>query len=175
MVLLSFLAITALNIAHGSYMKYWLMKTEPLTFSFEDLKKCKNKTTQWEGVRNYQARNFMKNDMKIGDGVLFYHSVVQPVSIVGTARIAKEAYPDHFALDPKSGYYDPRSTRENPRWFMVDVQYIRSFQTPLTLEEIKNDNVLKNMNLLKKGNRLSIQPVKESEWNYITKKLRPEK
>lgn len=153
-------------------MKYWLMKTEPGTFSFEDLQKSKNKTTQWEGVRNYQARNFMRDDMKIGDGILFYHSVVKPMAVMGIAKVSREAYPDHFAFDSKSSYHDPKSSKENPCWFMVDIQYVRSFNPPLTLEEMKNIKGLKNMELLKKGNRLSIQPVSEKEWNLI-EELRP--
>ncbi|MDH5654573.1 MAG: EVE domain-containing protein [Spirochaetia bacterium] len=153
-------------------MKYWLMKTEPGTFSWEDLQKCKKKTTHWEGVRNYQARNFMMHEMKIGDGILFYHSVVKPTAIMGIARVSKNAYPDFFAFDPDSNYYDPKSSFDNPRWFMVDITFERSFRSPLTLDEIKTIPELKEMNLLKKGNRLSIQPVSQKEWNKI-QKLRP--
>jgi len=102
-------------------MAYWLMKTEPNTYSWQDLLSEKNKTTQWEGVRNYQARNFMRDQMKIGDQVFIYHSVVKPMAIVGIARVVREAYPDYFAFDPNSRYFDPKSPKENPRWFMVDV------------------------------------------------------
>ncbi len=149
-------------------MKYWLMKTEPESFSWEKLKNNNGKTTHWEGVRNYQARNYLK-DMKNGDLVFFYHSVVQPVSIVGIAKIVKEAYPDFTQFESSSKYFDPKSTEENIRWFMVDIKAEKEFASPVTLEELKSVTGLENMVLLKKGSRLSIQPVTKEEWDIILK------
>ena len=148
-------------------MRYWLMKTEPNTYSWDDLKKEKNQTTQWEGVRNYQARNFMRDDMKMGDKIFFYHSVVQPMAIFGIAEVCRESYPDHFSWDPQSKYFDPKSTPEKPRWFMVDVKYVKDFAPPITLEELKKTNGLEGMILLQKGSRLSIQPVTKKEFDII--------
>ena len=147
-------------------MKYWLMKTEPGTFSLQDLKEAKNGTECWDGVRNYQARNFMRDEMKIGDRVLFYHSVTNP-SLVGTAKVVREAYPDHTAWDPESPYYDPKSSPENPRWMMVDIQFVQEFPNPLSLKEIRILPGLEKMLLLRKGMRLSIQPVTEEEYRII--------
>ncbi len=148
-------------------MFYWLMKTEPNTYSWQDLLNEKNKTTQWEGVRNYQARNFMRDQMKTGDPVFIYHSVVKPMAIVGIAEVVCESYPDHFAFDPSSRYFDPKSNQENPRWFMVDVQAKYAFKNPITLERLKTIPELQSMMLLQKGSRLSIQPVSEAEWQRI--------
>jgi predicted RNA-binding protein with PUA-like domain len=148
-------------------MNYWLMKTEPSVFSWDDLQKMPNQITQWEGVRNYQARNFMRDGMKLGDRVFFYHSVEKPQSIMGIAKVVREAYPDHFSLDPKSDYYDPKSTSDNPRWLMVDIQWERSFSPPITLEELKAIPTLEKMMLLQKGSRLSVQPVTTEEWKLI--------
>ena len=147
-------------------MKYWLMKSEPGTFSLQDLKEAKNGTECWDGVRNYQARNFMRDEMKIGDHVLFYHSVTNP-SLVGTAKVVREAYPDHTAWDPESPYYDPKSSPENPRWIMVDIQFVQEFPHPLSLKEIRSLPGLEKMLLLRKGMRLSIQPVTEEEYRII--------
>ena len=147
-------------------MKYWLMKSEPGTFSLQDLKEAKNGTECWDGVRNYQARNFMRDGMKIGDQVLFYHSVTNP-SLVGTAKVVREAYPDHTAWDPESPYYDPKSSPENPRWMMVDIQFVQEFPHPLSLKEIRSLPGLEKMLLLRKGMRLSIQPVTEEEYRII--------
>lgn len=149
-------------------MKYWLFKTEPNTYSLDDLKKEPNQTTHWEGIRNYAARNYLRDEVKKGDLVLIYHSVVKPPQIVGTAKVVKEAYPDHFALDPKSHYFDPKSDPKNPRWVMVDIQYRSHFKTPVTLDEIKKTPGLENMVLLKIG-RLSISPVTADEWQIIAK------
>lgn len=148
-------------------MLYWLMKTEPNTYSWQDLLKEKNKTTQWEGVRNYQARNFMRDQMKLGDQVFIYHSVVKPMAIVGIAEVVREAYPDYFAFDPASRYFDPKSSKENPRWFMVDVQAKFEFKNPITLERLKTIPGLHDMMLLQKGSRLSIQPVSADQWQLI--------
>lgn len=148
---------------------YWLMKTEPGTFSIFDLEKAPNQTTQWEGVRNYQARNFMKNDMKLGDKVFIYHSVVEPVGIFGIAHVSKEAYVDYFQFDTNSKYFDPKATPEKPIWFMVDVKLDTIFKEAITLQEIKSRPELEDMLVVKKGSRLSIQPVKENEWKLIMK------
>ena len=148
-------------------MKYWLMKTEPNTYSWSDLKREKNRITSWEGVRNYQARNFMRDEMKAGDGVFIYHSVVQPMAIMGIAEVVREAYPDHFAFDPGHKYYDPKSSPENPRWVMVDVRAVAEFESPVPLRQLKNIPQLAEMMLLQKGSRLSIQPVSKAHWDII--------
>ena len=147
-------------------MQYWLFKTEPNTFSWDDLKACPNETAEWEGVRNYQARNFFKT-MKTGDLVFFYHSVVKPMAIYGVAEITKEAYPDHYQFDPGSKYYDGKSNPDEPRWLMVDVKRKQDFEPPITRDELKDIPDLENMMLLQKGSRLSIQPVTETEWKII--------
>ena len=147
-------------------MKYWLMKTEPRSFSWEKLKEANKQTTHWDGVRNYQTRNFMK-DMRKGDLAFFYHSVVKPTAIFGIAKIVREAYPDFTQFDPESKYYDSKATEENPRWFMVDIKLLKEFYTPFTLEELKLIPGLEKMELLRKGSRLSIQPVREEEWTLI--------
>lgn len=150
-------------------MKYWLMKSEPTTFSIDDLKKSPKKTTCWDGVRNYQARNFMHKEMKVGDQVLFYHSNCSEIGVVGLAEVSKEAYPDHTAWDKKSKYYDEKSSTEKPRWFMVDIKWLHSFKRVVTLEEIKKHPGLKSMLLIKKGQRLSVQPVSRGEYSIIKK------
>ena len=149
--------------------KYWLMKSEPDVFGIEDLKKAPRQTECWDGVRNYQARNFMRDEMKKGDLVLFYHSNATPPGIAGVAEVIKEGYPDHTALDPQSPYYDPKSSPDNPRWIMVDVKFKKQFSRIVSLEELKNQISLKNMKILQKGNRLSITPVTQTEFEYITK------
>jgi len=148
-------------------MKYWLMKSEPEVFSIDDLAKSKNQTTFWDGVRNYQARNFMRDEMKIGDKVIFYHSNTEPPAAVGICEVVKEAYPDFTAFDPKSKYYDPKSKKENPTWFMVDIKLVKKFDRPVSLEEIKRNPKLKNMKLVQKGNRLSVMPITKEEFNEI--------
>jgi len=145
--------------------KYWLMKTEPTTYSIDDLEK--QTITPWEGVRNYQARNFMRDQMKIGDKVLFYHSNTTPPGIVGLAEVCKEAYPDYFALDATSKYFDPKATEDNPIWMMVDVKFVKKFKTIISLDDIKNRPELSNMMVIKKGMRLSIQPVTKEEYDYL--------
>lgn len=147
-------------------MKYWLLKSEPNTFSWEDLKNTTSKTTSWEGVRNYQARNFMK-EMKIGDLAFFYHSVKKPTAIVGIVKIVKEYYNDPTQFDSSNKYYDEKSTLANPRWGMVDVCYESELKEIITLEELKNVSGLENMELTRKGSRLSVQVVSKSEWNII--------
>lgn len=140
----------------------WLVKTEPDSFSIEDLAAAPRKTTCWDGVRNYQARNFLQA-MKRGEQVLFYHSGAKPPAIVGLTKVVREAYPDPTAWDPKDHHFDPGSTRDNPRWFMVDLQLVQTFKTPLSLEALRQVAALKNMELLRKGSRLSVQPVSASE------------
>jgi predicted RNA-binding protein with PUA-like domain len=154
-------------------MKYWLMKTEPNVFSWDDLQAMPQQTTPWEGVRNYQARNFMRDEMKQGDRVFFYHSNVKPQVIMGIAKVVREAYPDKFAFDPASAYYDPKSSPDIPRWMMVDVQFESSFIPPITLDELKLHAMeLSDMMLLQKGCRLSVQPVTSQQWQLICN-LRP--
>lgn len=149
--------------------KYWLMKSEPNAYSIDDLAKEKGKTTHWDGVRNYQARNMMRDDMKRGDMVLFYHSNANPPAVAGVAKVVKEGYPDFTALDPKSKYYDEKSSAENPRWFMVDIKLEKKFKSVLPLDDLRQVKALKDMVLLSKGSRLSVQPVKKSEFEAILK------
>lgn len=127
------------------------------------------KTEHSDGVRNYQARNFMRDDMKKGDQVFFYHSNCETPGIVGIARVVREGYPDHTAFDSSDSHYDPKSDPDNPRWIMVDVKYVKKFKSVLSLTELKTHKSLKNMRLIQKGNRLSVMPVEEKEWNYIQK------
>ncbi|MEE8395319.1 MAG: EVE domain-containing protein [bacterium] len=149
-------------------MKHWLLKSEPSAFSLQDLKESPEGTTSWDGIRNYQARNLMRDEMKAGDRVLFYHSSTDPTAIVGTATVVREAYPDHTAWEPASRYFDPKSSPQNPRWCMVDIRFDRELSQPLTLRELKEVPELKAMVLLRKGMRLSIQPVSEAEYETIT-------
>lgn len=148
--------------------RYWLMKSEPGEFSIDDLKKRPNRTECWDGVRNFQARNFMRDDMRIGDRVLFYHSGRAP-SVVGLARIVKPGYPDHTAWDPAGKHFDPGSTPDKPIWYMVDIQLEKAFPRPLPLADLKKIPELKDMILLRKGNRLSVMPVTTREFNTILK------
>ena len=141
------------------------MKSEPDVFGIDDLKKVN--VEPWDGVRNYQARNMMRDQMKKGDKVFFYHSNCKVPGIVGIMKIAKEGYPDHTAQNPEGRYYDPKSTAENPRWYMVDVGFVKKFKRTISLEELKQQAALKNMALVRKGNRLSIMPVSEQEWDVI--------
>ena len=148
-------------------MKYWLMKSEPDVFSIDDLKQ--KKTTMWDGVRNYQARNFMMKDMEKGDQVLFYHSNTKPPGVAGLATVSKNALPDETAFDKNSEYYDEKSTREKPRWFCVEVKYKKMFNDYVSLEEIKEKKSLSDMKVVQKGMRLSIQPVTKKEFEIICK------
>ncbi|MCU0718548.1 MAG: EVE domain-containing protein [Pirellula sp.] len=150
-------------------MKYWLMKTEPDVFSIEDLIQAPNQTTHWDGVRNYQARNYMRDEMAIGDGVLIYHSNAEPSAVVGTATIAKAAYPDWTAWDKSDPHYDPKTDPQNPRWFMVDVQFESKLARPLPLAELRTVSALEGMVLLQKGSRLSVQPVSKKQFTTILK------
>ena len=148
-------------------MKYWLLKSEPDVFSLEDLKNCPNQTEPWDGIRNYQARNLMRDEMKVGDQAFFYHSRQAEPAIVGTVRVVREAYPDHTSWDPSSKYFDEKSSPENPRWLMVDVQFESQFSRPVTLKELRSVPELKEMFLLRKGMRLSVQPVTGEEFQLI--------
>lgn len=146
--------------------RYWLMKSEPNTYSFTDLMNEEDSIAEWDGVRNYQARNTMRDDMKVGDGVLFYHSNAKPTAVVGTAIIVREGYPDDTAWDPQSEHPDPKSTPDNPIWFMVDIKAEAEFKRPIPLREIKATPGLENMALVK-NSRLSVQPVSPEEWAII--------
>lgn len=150
-------------------MKYWLMKSEPNAYSFEDLKNEKDKTTHWDGIRNYQARNFMMKDMSIGDKVLFYHSNCKVPGVVGLATITSGSYPDHTAWDESSKYYDAKSTPDNPRWHMVDVTFDSDLKREVSLKEIKDTPALSEMKLVQRGQRLSIQPLTQTEYEMVVK------
>jgi len=146
--------------------KYWLMKSEPDVFSIDQLKK--DKTTLWSGVRNYQARNFMK-DMSVGDEVLFYHSSAEPSGAAGLACVSQKAIPDPTQFDKKSEYFDPKATKEKPIWFCVEVEYVHKFKNLLTLPDLRGEKSLADMLVLKKGSRLSVQPVTEKEFALVKK------
>jgi predicted RNA-binding protein with PUA-like domain len=146
-------------------MKYWLMKSEPNAYSIDHLKK--DKITCWDGVRNYQARNFMRDEMKPGDLVFFYHSNCKAVGIVGIAEVVKNAYTDHTAFDPDDHHFDPKSNPDNPRWVMVDIKFKQKFKTVIALPELRQNPKLKDMLILRKGNRLSITPLTKNEWDAI--------
>ena len=148
--------------------RYWLMKSEPGEYSLDDLKNEPDQTEHWDGVRNYQARNFMRDDMQVGDGVLFYHSGKKP-EVVGTARVVRTSYPDHTAWDPDNSHFDPKSTPHNPIWFMVDVKFASEFDTPIPLKSLRDVPALKDMTLLRRGNRLSVMPVTKKEFDTIVK------
>ena len=148
-------------------MKYWLMKSEPDAYSFEQLKK--DKTTLWDGIRNYQARNFMMQEMSVGDQVLFYHSNTKPPGVIGLAKISKPAVPDPTAFDKKSKYFDEKSDKKNPRWFCVEVQYLKAFKNYVSLDEIKATTSLKDMKVVQRGMRLSIQTLTKKEFDKICK------
>ena len=145
-------------------MNYWLMKTEPEVFSFEDLKNRPNQTEPWDGVRNYQARNFMRDAMQVGDLVLFYHSNATPPGVVGLAEVASKPYADPTAFDPQSKYHDPKSDPANPRWILVDVKYHQDFKRLVSLQEMKSMPELAEMRVLQRGSRLSITPVSNDEF-----------
>ncbi|HTM29283.1 MAG TPA: EVE domain-containing protein [Rhodanobacter sp.] len=145
--------------------RYWLLKSEPGAFSIDDLKRRRREP--WDGVRNYQARNFMRDDMRVGDRLFFYHSNCAIPGIVGLAEVATDAYPDPSQFDPKSKYFDPGSSRGQPRWMLVDVKFVRKLKRTISLEELKDHTALAGMSLLRKGNRLSVMPVDAAQWNYI--------
>lgn len=147
--------------------RYWLLKSDPESFCFADLKKAPKQTTHWDGVRNFQARNFLRDDIKKGDGVLFYHSVIEPVGVFGTAIVVRSGYPDPSQFDAKSKYFDGDSDPSNPRWFVVDIQLDQEFSKPITLSGMRDHPGLTDMMVLRKGSRLSVQPVTEAEWKIV--------
>ena len=150
-------------------MTYWLMISEPDVFGIDHLKSRPQKTEPWDGVRNYQARNMMRDEMKKGDFAFFYHSNCDEPGIVGIMQIVKEGYPDHTAFNPEEKYFDPKSDPDNPRWYMVNVKYERQLKRTISLKELREyaDRELNDLPLLRKGNRLSIMPVSESHWHFI--------
>ena len=147
-------------------MRYWLMKSEPQECSIDDLARAPKKSTAWFGVRNYQARNFMRDDMRLGDKILFYHSSCEVPGIAGIAEVSRLAYPDETQFDRKSKYYDAKATRDNPRWVHVDVRLVKKTRL-VPLSELRGHRALATMQLLKRGNRLSITPVTAAEWKFI--------
>jgi predicted RNA-binding protein with PUA-like domain len=150
-------------------MRYWLMKSEPDAFSIDDLKNAPGKTTHWDGVRNYQARNYMRDGMRKGDQVFYYHSNCEEPGIVGIAEVvSKAAYPDHTAFDPKDQHFDPKSDPRNPSWLMVDIRFKRKTRRPISLTELKqHEEQLAGLALIRRGNRLSVLPVDEQHAAYI--------
>ena len=152
-------------------MKHWLIKSEPDVFSIDDLARAPRRTTSWEGVRNFQARNFLRA-MQIGDRALFYHSNAEPSAVAGVVEIVRTAYPDPSAWDPRSDYHDPRAAPDNPLWSMVDVRLVEVFPRLLPLEELRGVKALAGMELLRRGSRLSVQPVTAAEFRTIEKLAR---
>lgn len=150
-------------------MNYWLFKSEPDAFSIDDLKAMKGRKDHWDGIRNYQARNLMRDEIKKGDLGFFYHSSCKVPGVVGVVEVVREAYPDHTAWDPESKYFDPKSSADNPRWVMVDVKFKSKFDEIVSLEQLRGVPKLADMVLLQKGSRLSIQPVTPAQWKIIMK------
>ncbi len=150
-------------------MAYWLMKSEPDAYSIDHLRSQKRRTDHWDGIRNYQARNFMRDQMKTGDLAFFYHSNCSELAVVGIMEIVSAAYPDHTAFDPNEKHFDAKSDPDNPRWLMVDVKFKKKLKMPITLQAIKAEKKLADMRLVQRGNRLSILPVTPSEWRHILK------
>lgn len=161
-----FANIPKLIIIRG-FMKYWLLKTEPSTFGIRDLEECPQQTTSWEGVRNFQARNMLRDELHKGDLAFFYHSSCKVPGIVAVVKVVRGGYPDMTAFDVNSPYYDAKSTPENPRWYRVDVKLVKKFARVITLTELHHIPALKNMRLLRKGNRLSVLPITSEEWQVI--------
>jgi predicted RNA-binding protein with PUA-like domain len=153
---------------------YWLFKSEPDAYSLQDLEKEPKKTAFWDGIRNYQARNLLRDTIQIGDEILFYHSRIAKPAVVGTSIVVSEAYPDPTAMDSKSNYYDPKQTLEKPIWYGVDIQYVSRFSHQLNRDDLKKIKGLENMMVLRRGMRLSIQPVTTTEWRLIVKAGKPE-
>jgi len=148
-------------------MQHWLMKSEPDVFSIDDLKAMPGRTDKWEGVRNYQVRNMMRDEMAVGDLAFFYHSNCKEPGIAGIIRIVRRGYPDFTAFDPQARYFDPKSDPSNPRWYMVDVRFVRKLKRVIPLSELKTHHALSELPLLRRGNRLSIIPVSNEHWDYI--------
>jgi predicted RNA-binding protein with PUA-like domain len=156
-------------------MAYWLFKCEPKSYSFADLLAEPDQTTGWDGVRNYQARNFLRDRVKVGDGVLFYHSNAEPPAIVGIAKVVQEAHPDTTAFDAESSHYDPKSDLANPTWYQVSIKAVRAIEPPLGLPDLGRVAELAGMELLRKGSRLSVQPVTKDQWDTILSLARSKK
>ncbi len=148
-------------------MRYWLMKSEPNAFSIDDLRNRPQQSEHWDGVRNYQARNMMRDEMKIGDRVFFYHSNCEEPGIVGIAQVVRESYPDFTAFDPDDKHFDPKSNPDKPAWFMVNVQFVKKLSRTISLKELKLKPELGDLALLRRGNRLSIMPVNSEQWQFI--------
>jgi len=148
-------------------MRYWLFKSEPDCFSFADLCAAPGRTTGWDGVRNFQARNFLRDDVQVGDGVLYYHSNGDPPAIVGLAEVVEAAHPDPTAFDPSADHHDPKSRAEAPTWYLVSIRAVRAIDPPLSLPRLREISGLAGMELLRKGSRLSIQPVRAEEWEAV--------
>jgi predicted RNA-binding protein with PUA-like domain len=151
----------------GTARRYWLFKSEPESYSVDDLSRAPEQTTFWDGVRNYQARNLLRDDVRVGDRVFFYHSGCDPLAIVGTMQVVRAGYADHTAFDPKHPHFDEKSRREEPTWYMVDVKLLRKFPTPVTRDMLTGEKALAKMMLLQRGSRLSIQPVTNDEWHAV--------
>ena len=145
----------------------WLIKSEPEEFSLDDLRTRPRKTEPWDGVRNYQARNMMRDQMQVGDQVFFYHSNCEEPGIVGLAKVASKSYADPTAFDPQDKHFDPKSDPENPRWFLVDIKYVRKFKRTISLAELKSHPELADFQLVKRGNRLSVMPVPDNAWAFV--------
>jgi predicted RNA-binding protein with PUA-like domain len=150
-------------------MPHWLFKSEPETFSIDHLAKRPNQTEHWDGVRNFQARNMLRDEIKVGDTGFFYHSNTTPPGIVGIIEVVKAGYPDFTAWDINSDHFDPKSTPEKPLWYMVDVKFVKKFKRMITLDELKAEKALQGMQVTRRGNRLSITPVTKDEWDTILK------
>lgn len=153
--------------AQSADSRYWLFKSEEDCFSIDDLAASPGKTTFWDGVRNYQARNMLRDEVQVGDRVFFYHSNSDPLGIVGTAKVTRSGYPDHTAFDPQAQHYDPGSTEEQPRWYMVDIKLERKFPVTITRELLRDDPIAAGMEVMRKGSRLSITPVTAEQWNAV--------
>ena len=147
--------------------RHWLVKSEPNAFSWQDLWSAPRRTTSWDGVRNFQARNFLRDEMQVGDLAFFYHSSADPTAIMGICEVVRAGYPDDTAFDAKSGHFDPKSDPEKPTWYMVDLRAVRALAHPATLARLREERRLSNMVLLQRGSRLSVQPVTDAEWEII--------
>lgn len=152
-------------------MRYWLMKSEPDVFGIDDLRRKGKRGTHWDGVRNYQARNFMR-EMQLGDKAFFYHSNTREPGIVGVMEIVREAYPDHTAFDPEDPHFDPKSNPDKPRWYMVDVAYVEQFPRTISLDALRMNRALDGMLILRRGNRLSVTPITPDEWKAVMKMIK---
>ncbi|MEP6906205.1 MAG: EVE domain-containing protein [Gemmatimonadales bacterium] len=150
-----------------SERRYWLFKTEPTSFSFDDLMKAPSRTTSWDGVRNYQARNMLRDEIKPGDMVFVYHSSSDPTGIAGIAEVVRGGYPDPTALDPRDHHFDPKSKADAPSWYLVDIKGVKALPRLITLDELRKVKGLETMVLLQRGSRLSVQPVRAEEWDII--------